>query len=238
MGNAKGASFDASAEYMAAMKMLELSKTPGENAEAVKRIKRAAEAGHSPAKYTLHLCYAAGHGIEPDLRKSLDWLESAAEEGHVPSQIKIVDIWSYMGPYFVCFDSEAKLEEAERRREPLAIFVRAMCKYYGTNTDRDIEGGEEMLDEAAELGSQPAELAIRMHEYMDGPGRVADAIVLLMEAASLDNTAAIYFVMRLPMSGMTWKEFLDSSKVDKVVKKELAVGTKWAILASQLMAKR
>lgn len=59
----------------------------GLNEQAVDWYRKAADSGDAAGEYGLALMLAAGEGVEPDEKKAVDLINSAAVKGHAPAMI-------------------------------------------------------------------------------------------------------------------------------------------------------
>ena len=60
-----------------------------DKAEAVRWLRRAADAGHVRAQNNLGMMYDKGDGVPQDQKEAAAWYRKAAEKGHAPSQFDL-----------------------------------------------------------------------------------------------------------------------------------------------------
>ena len=63
------------------------AREKGAESDAFSRFLAAAELGHGPAAYEVGIAYKDGHGTEPDLEASAEWIDAAAERGEPRAQL-------------------------------------------------------------------------------------------------------------------------------------------------------
>ncbi len=61
----------------------------GDNVEAVKWYRKAAEQGNATAQNNLGVCYENGDGVAKDMKEAVKWYQKAAEQGNADAQLNL-----------------------------------------------------------------------------------------------------------------------------------------------------
>lgn len=81
----------------------------GEEAEAVKYYRMAAEQGDAEGEYGLGRQYARGEGVKVDLKQAFEWISRAAAKGHKSAISDLADAYIYGG---LGLDAAARADNA------------------------------------------------------------------------------------------------------------------------------
>jgi TPR repeat protein len=76
-------------DYVAGQRYFTGDGVPRNHAQAARLFRRAADADHPYAQYSLGLMYEQGYGVRKDMREALGWFERAAALGHGPARARL-----------------------------------------------------------------------------------------------------------------------------------------------------
>ena len=145
--------------------------------EAVKWYRKGAELGDEMAQYELATCYHEGKGVEEDQEESAKWMLKAADNGSNRSVQ-----WA-MGRYYQegwgveknSAEAVKWFERSAKKGLALAKYYLAMCYMNGDGVQKDEAKGEQLLEEAADMGDEDAkkELSRIKRERREEEARIA-----------------------------------------------------------------
>lgn len=127
--------------------------------EAVNWYRKGADNGNEIAQFKLASCYHRGEGIEEDQEESAKWMKKVAEK------TKNGEYQWVMGRYYqegwgVQKDSVEAVKwfaRAAKKGYAEAKYFLAMCYLNGDGVEKDLEKGEDILEEAVQEGNKKAE---------------------------------------------------------------------------------
>ena len=145
--------------------------------EAVKWYRKGAELGDEMAQYELATCYHEGKGVEEDQEESAKWMLKAAENGSNRSVQWAMGRYYQEGWGVEKNPAEAVkwFERSAKKGLALAKYYLAMCYMNGDGVQKDEAKGEQLLEEAADMGDEDAkkELSRIKRERREEEARIA-----------------------------------------------------------------
>jgi uncharacterized protein len=170
----------------------------GDNAEALRLRRKAAEQGHAEAQYWLGIMYHGGiEGVPQDLVQAVRWYRKAAEQGHAAAQYVLNTVYRY-GGFGVPQDWAEALKwclKAAEQGHALALRDLGTYYYYGEGVPQDYAEGLKWLRKAARQGQSGAQWLLGV-TYQDGIKGVPQNCVLAYMWYNLAGSSSGVFVPR------------------------------------------
>ncbi|MEZ5560187.1 MAG: hypothetical protein R3E86_16785 [Pseudomonadales bacterium] len=160
---------------------------------AVELFRKAAEAGHEPAKLGLGVALITGTGTERDLTEGRRWLQEAADAGDAAAMLRLAQ--SYRKPLTTEPEPEVALSWLQRAQAAGAkdalAFVGFMYEAGELPADDPVRAARDAFEQAAAAGSAVAQAKLA-HIYLsesDSPANAARALELFRAAADQNHPA-------------------------------------------------
>ncbi len=193
------------------------------------RTRWSARFGSAEAQYSMGERHVAGRGVEEDLVQAIEWFEGAAEQGHVASQMRLVELYEERD---APGDAERALEwlkAAAEADEPEAQFL------YGKRLTEagEISSGSIWIDKAVEA-DHPAAQVVKARQLAREGGSKGRIIQLLQSSARQGDPDGAYELARVAESGavtMTAEEIsalLEEAGENGHAGAQFAVGERYA----------
>ena len=97
-----------------------------------------AASGNGESQYQLGLKYLAGNGVEKDLKKGIEWISMAADNGYLPAQLELGSIYIEGGEIRRDYSQAAKwYKKAAQNGDANAQYTLAQMYKDGLGLDRD-----------------------------------------------------------------------------------------------------
>ena len=162
----------------------------------VDRTRWSARFGSAESQHVMGSRHETGRGVEKDLEAAIGWYEEAAEQDHVPSQNRLVEIYEERG-------GPGDDERVEQWLRKLAETGDPDGQYrYGRRlADRgEALAGSGWIEQAAEEG-HPASQAVVARTLL-AKGERSNAVVLFQKAARAGDPDAAFELAKLAQDGV------------------------------------
>ena len=157
------------------------------------RTRWSARLGSADAQLALGERLAAGDGVEKNLDEALVWLEKAAEDGSVPAQMRLVELYGERGAPEDAARAERWLRAAAEAGDARAQVMLAERILAAGGDDAE---AAKWIARSAEAGDPRGQLA-QARRLAREPGKEAEVLALLTRAAEQGDPDAAWELARV-----------------------------------------
>ena len=161
------------------------------------RTRWSARLGSADAQLALGERLAAGDGVEKNLDEALVWLEKAAEDGSVPAQMRLVELYGERGAPEDAARAERWLRAAAEAGDARAQVMLAERILAAGGDDAE---AAKWIARSAEAGDPRGQLA-QARRLAREPGKEAEVLALLTRAAEQGDPDAAWELARVGAAG-------------------------------------
>jgi TonB family protein len=147
-----------------------------QNAETLKKVRKAAKQGDASAQFKLGFAYVLGAGVSPSFKDAANWIRKAAEQSHVEAQL-------YLGFMYIRGNGVRQnlaegmkwIRKAADQGNPAAQFQVGQAYFLGNGVPRNFVEGARWFRKAAEQGLVPAQYNLGVAHFQ-GSGVSKDPV--------------------------------------------------------------
>jgi TPR repeat protein len=162
------------------------------------RTRWSARFGSAESQYVMGERHVTGRGVEADLELALEWFEKAAEQGHLPSQMRLVELYEER-------DAEGDASRASHWLKAAAEAGGPEAQYrFGRHLADAGESaaGAIWIEKAAEADHPAAQVVLARRLAWEEGGDRAEVIALLKKAALQGDPDGAFELARVAENGV------------------------------------
>ncbi|MBE6420423.1 MAG: sel1 repeat family protein [Akkermansiaceae bacterium] len=155
---------DPIAQYRFAVMILDTPSATLQNKQrAIAHLKNSTEAGNRNAPALLARCYITGNGTSTNLKEAVKYLKIASDRDNFRAQLLLAHFYANgLGTPPCPLKSVDEIRYAAMQGSPQAAELMFLCFYDGFGVPRNTDLALGWLENAAEYGSEPAQLLLTL----------------------------------------------------------------------------